>query len=212
MQSAECRAQVAERGTRLAPSLFALLVVLALAAGCRSVSVTPGDAPQKGPGRIAFMPIDDSGAWRGVSDYLFTGSTGARGGSAALSRALGAAFAAQGWTVVADEDVRRKLWEMQVSPEEACRADDALLRKVGAGLQADALVTGHLAVCKRTWVLFFPWASVEFTLRAFDAASGKTLWTASAKVTRVWKHERDVFQDAAKEIATRATNGWRTDP
>ena len=78
--------------------------------------------------------------------------------------------------------------------------------------QADALVTGRLTVCKRTWILFCPWSSVEFALRAFDVAEGKTRWTASAKGTRVWKNERDLFQDAAKEIAAKVTKRWRTDP
>lgn len=191
--------------SRLVPrsiaALMALLLVATCAPGCRSVTVTPGAAPQGEKRRIAVMPMDDSAAWRGVADYLFVGHTGARGGSELLGRALGAAFAARGFDVVPPDDVKRGLWEMKIETVAAARADDALLRSVGERLKVDALVTGRLTVCKRSWVLFFPWSSVEFSLRTVDPSGSAPLWEASAKATRLWNDERELFADLAARIA-----------
>lgn len=185
---------------------LALLLVLTCAPGCRSVSVTPGAASQGEKRRVAVMPMDDSAAWRGVADYLFVGHTGARGGSELLGRALGTALAAQGFDVVPPDDVKRGLWEMKVDPGAAARADDALLRGVGERLKADALVTGRLTVCKRSWVLFCPWSSVEFSLRTIDPSGGALLWEASAKATRLWHDERALFADLSTRIAEKLTS------
>ena len=150
---------------------------------------------------MAFMPLDDSGAWRGVADYLFVGRTGARGGAPLLTRALAAAFAARGSQVVPDDEVRRKLWEMKVTPEDAAKADEALLRRMGDALKVDTVVTGRILACKRSWVLFFPWSTVEFRVTAASPAGGPPLWEAAANSTRLWKDERDLFAALAARIA-----------
>jgi len=180
----------------------ALILALALVSGCRSVEVIPG-AGAATAGRMVFMPMDESAAWRGVADYLFVGSTGARGGSAVLTRALGGAFAGRGAEVIPDEEVRRFLWEAKITPEAAARGENDAARRAAEGLRAEVVVTGRITVCRRSWVLFFPWARVEFSLRAADR-QGRTLWEATASKTRVWQDERAVLSDLAGQIAAAA--------
>jgi hypothetical protein len=205
MRSAQRQTQQVAR----APALFLLALLAACAAGCQSVTVTPGQTPPGELRRIAFMPLDDSAAWRNVADYLFVGHTGARGASALLTRALGTAFAARGFDTVPDDDVRRRLWELKITPEAAARGDEALLQNVGQALKADLLVTGTITACKRSWVLFFPWSTVEFRIQALPPARGAPAWEAAAKSTRLWKDERDLFAALAERIAAETAGAAR---
>lgn len=186
---------------------MALLLLLAVASGCRtcSVSMAEGIEPQS-EWRVAVLPLDDSSSAPSAADYTLFGHVGAQGSGILVAQDLSAAFAqSPSFKVIPESEIRRIVHDN--GPPASGQMDDSLACQLGRSVKADLVITGRVHVYDTTWFLFIPRSRVRMELRGLAADVDRLLWTARLADCSHVRSEREMVLELAKGLVEKAAEG-----
>lgn len=178
-------------------------LLLAGAAGCRTVRMTPLARDDLGKGKsVLVLPLDERHIAYAAADFTLYGKTGAQGSGAPVARAVARAFGDSGlYRPVPRARVHAAMHSRKLKLADLGELPPARAVEFAQAVKAEIVVVGAIGAYQTSWVLFIPRSRIAFTLAGYETAGGGELWRAECRDRATFRRESALTRRAARDLA-----------